>query len=68
MTAQPFRPFRLCMTKGKLYDITNHDAAFVTRQFVEVGVEVDAKGIAGSVDRCAILHITRIENIPAVAA
>lgn len=63
MDAQPFKPFRICMSGGKTYDITNHDAAWVTRQYVEVGIDLDPKGIAGDVDRCAIIHITRISDL-----
>jgi len=63
MDAQPFKPFRICMSDGKTYDITNHDAAFVTRNYIEVGTDPDPKGIAEHIDRCAIIHITRIEDM-----
>jgi hypothetical protein len=67
MNAQPFKPFRLCMSDGKTYDIPNHDAAWVTKNFVEVGMDLDASGIAENIRRCAILHITSIEDLqPAV--
>ena len=63
MDANPFKPFRICMLDGKTYDITNHDAAFVTRQYVEVGIDLDPHGIASDIDRCAIIHITRIQDL-----
>jgi hypothetical protein len=63
MDAQPFKPFRLCMSDGKTYDIGNHDAAFVTRNYIEVGINLDPEGIAEDLDRCAILHITRLEDL-----
>jgi hypothetical protein len=31
MQAQPFQPFRLCLTGGKTFDVTNHDMAWVIR-------------------------------------
>jgi len=69
LTAQPFRPFRICMSDGKTYDITNHDMAWVTRNAVHVGVVMDADDIAERTVQCAILHITRVEdNVPAKAA
>jgi hypothetical protein len=69
MTAQPFMPFRICMSDGKTYDITNHDMAWVTRNAVYIGMSLDADDIAERTAQCAILHITRIEdNIPAKAA
>jgi hypothetical protein len=66
MNTQPFKPFRVCMSDGKTYDITNHDGAFVTRNYLEVGVDTDEKGIAESVDRCAIVHITLVQDLQPV--
>lgn len=63
LDAQPFRPFRIHMSDGKAFDITNHDAALVGRNSVEVGVGLDQKGFADYFARCAIMHITRIEDI-----
>ncbi len=65
MTAQPFKPFRICMTDGKTFDITNHDGAFVLSQSIEVAMEPDAEGFDQRVARCAILNITRIEELQA---
>jgi hypothetical protein len=62
MDAQPFKPFRICMSDGKTYDVPNHDTAFVTRHYVEVGIDQDAYGIAEHLDRCAIIHITRLQE------
>ena len=69
MTANPFVPFRICMSDGKTYDITNHDALLVTRNAAIVGVSHGPEDIAERYATCAILHITRIEdNITAGAA
>lgn len=68
MDAQPFKPFRICMTDGKTYDITNHDMMFVKRNAVMVGLNFDADSIAERFAECAILHITRVEDIPAAQA
>ncbi len=69
MTAQPFRPFRVCMSDETTYDVTNHDMAWVTRNAIYVGVSLDSDEIVERSVQCAILHITRIEdNIPAKAA
>ena len=51
------------MSDGKIYDVPNHDAAFVTKNYIEVGLDLDATGIAENVGRCAILHITRIDDL-----
>jgi hypothetical protein len=63
MDAHPFRPFRICMSDGKTYDITNHDMAFVGRNSVEVGRNLDAEGFAEYFAPCAIMHITRLEDL-----
>ena len=68
MQAQPFKPFRICMSDGKTYDITNHDMAFVKRNAVEIGMDLDPSGLAESFAECAILHITRLEDLPTVKA
>jgi hypothetical protein len=62
--AKPFKPFRICMSDGTHYDITNHDMAFVMKNTVEVGLNLDPDGFAEYAARCAILHITRLEDLP----
>jgi len=68
MNAQPFKPFRLCLSDGKTFDITNHDMAWVKSSSIVVGIELDARGFAEHTAECAILHITRIEDIPTAQA
>ena len=63
MDANPFRPFRIHMSDGSTYDIANHDGALVARNSVEVGVNPDPNGIVERFVRCAIIHITRIEEL-----
>ena len=64
MRARPFRPFRIHLSDGSHYDITNHDMAFVGRNTVEIGLNLDPEGFAEYFARCSILHITRLEDIP----
>jgi len=63
MTRQPFQPFRIIMSSGEKYDVINHDAALVTRNWFEIGINTDKEGIAESVARCSILHIAQIEDM-----
>ena len=65
MAAQPFQPFRVRMSDGKSYEVPNHDAAFVTCNYLEIGTDLDPDQIPGTVTRCAILHITEIEDLQA---
>jgi len=68
MDLQPFKPFRICLTDGKSYDITNHDMMFVKRNAVMIGIDFDDNSIAERLVECALLHITRVEDIPAEQA
>ena len=68
MDLQPFKPFRICLSDGKSYDITNHDMMFVKRNAVLIGINFDDNSIAERLVECALLHITRVEDIPAAQA
>jgi len=60
---QPFHPFRVTLSSGETYDVTHHDATWVTRHTLEVGLNVDPNGLAEYVRRCSILHITSIADL-----
>ena len=59
---KPFEPFKIKMSDGSSYNVTNHDVAMVTRDFVEIGLDLDKNEIPGRITRCAIAHITTIED------
>jgi hypothetical protein len=65
LTAKDFKPFAIHTSDGARYDITNHDMMLVSKNAVEIGIQPDATGIAERFVRCAILHITRIEDLQA---
>jgi hypothetical protein len=65
LTAKEFKPFRVCLSDGASYEVTNHDMALVGRNSVEIGVNPDPNGIAERFVRCAIIHISRIEDLQA---
>jgi hypothetical protein len=65
LTAKDFKPFAIHTTDGARYDITNHDQMMVAHNSVEIGVGVDEKGIVERFVRCALIHITRIEQLQA---
>jgi len=64
MNSAPFKPFRLCLTDGKTFDITNHDMAWVKAGAIKIGIELNREGFAVHTEECSILHITRVEDIP----
>lgn len=68
MDQKPFRPFRIRMSNGESYDISNHDSSWVLRDSVEIGLDPDAEGMVALTRRCAILHIASIEDIPSSKA
>jgi predicted membrane protein len=63
MSAQPFAPFRLCMSDGKTYDIVNHDMMWVTCNAAFIGINFGPEDVAERSVQCAMLRITRIEDI-----
>ena len=63
MDAQPFRPFKVHMTDGAIYDVPHHDAAFVTQNKIEIGLDLNKDGIARRSVHCAILHVTQVEEL-----
>ncbi len=68
MNEQPFRPFRITMSDGRIFDVPNHDVAFVKKNTIEVGTNLDADSWAQKYVECAILHITSIEDTSASKA
>ena len=63
MQENPFRPFRIHASDGKSYDIANHDMMFIKRNGVEIALDLDANSVAERFAKCALLHITRIEDL-----
>jgi anaerobic glycerol-3-phosphate dehydrogenase len=66
VTAKEFKPFVIYTTDGARYEITNHDMLLVTRNSLHIGLATEPDGIAERVVRCAIIHVTRIEDLQAV--
>jgi hypothetical protein len=65
LTAKDFAPFRIHLSDGVSYEIRNHDQMIVSRSSVEVGLNPDDKGIVERFVKCALVHITRIEELQA---
>jgi hypothetical protein len=63
MQENPFRPFRIHSSDGKTYDVTNHDMMFIKRNGVEIALDLDANSVAERFAKCALLHITCIEDL-----
>jgi hypothetical protein len=63
MHAVPFKPFRITMSSGKAYDVPNHDAMFVKRNSVIIGINLDDQSLAEFSVECSLLHITSVSDI-----
>jgi hypothetical protein len=63
MDAKPFRPFKVLMTDGHSYEVPHHDAAFVTQNKIEIGLDLNQYGVARRSVYCAILHIASLEEL-----
>ncbi len=63
LEAKPFQPFRIHLSDGSTHDVLNHEAAFVTRNYLEIGLDQDDDKIPGRLVKCSILHITQIEEL-----
>ena len=60
----PFRPFRLHLTNGVVFEVRHPDQAFVVRDRVTLGAGDPAVAPAHRRTDVALLHITHIETIP----
>ena len=65
LIAKEFKPFAIYTTDGARYEITNHDMVLVGRNSIMIGLTGEQEGIAERFVRCAIIHITRIEELQA---
>ena len=62
--ADPFVPFRLCLTDGKSYEVPHRDFLMILRMVIDVGIATDAASrIYDQIVRISPLHIVRVENL-----
>ena len=63
LTATPFVPFRVTATDGRAFAVPNHDVATAKRHALEIGLDPDDNHISGDFIQCALLHISRVEEL-----
>ena len=62
---RPFAPLRIHLTDGTQYDIRHPDNVLVLRQAIDIGMQPDpASGVLERVERCSLLHVVRVEDLP----
>jgi hypothetical protein len=64
---RPFRPFRLVMSSGQMYDVRHPEMAMLTRTDLLVGIDEADDGVPASFKICSLLHITAVEPLNSVA-
>ena len=60
---RPFVPFRIHMSDGSMFTVPHTEFALVTHRRVVVAVPSEKDGMAQDMHICAILHITRLEEL-----
>ena len=62
---QPFRPFRIVLTTGEIYDIKHPELVMVGRRSIAIGITSDDSGTAFEhLVRADLLHVVRTEELP----
>jgi hypothetical protein len=62
--AEPFVPFRICLTDGKSYDVPHRDFVMIARNVIDIGLaRTTGEGIYDQIARISPLHIVRVENL-----
>ena len=65
LDADPFVPFRVCLSDGSSYQIRYPDQSLVTTWSVEVGVPEQGQQsrIYERIAHCSLLHIVKLEKL-----
>ncbi len=67
LNERPFRPFRLVMSSGQLYEVRHPEMAMVLRTDVLVGVDAEEDGFPSRFKICSMLHVTAVEPLESAA-
>jgi hypothetical protein len=60
---QPFQPFRVVMSSGKSYDVRHPENAFLLKNDLLIGVDVQDDGLPAEFDICPLFHVATVEPI-----
>lgn len=63
LAERPFRPFRLIMSSGQIYEVRHPEMAMLTQSDLLVGVNESEEGVPASFRFCALLHVATIEPL-----
>ena len=68
LSQRSFRPFRLVMSSGLVYDVRHPEMALLTRTSMLVGVDIADDGVPAEFKICSLLHVTAVEPLGKPAA
>ena len=60
---RPFKPYRIYLTDGRIYDIRHLDQVIVLSSRIIIGVG-EINGVLDRSEHAALIHIVRIEELP----
>jgi hypothetical protein len=60
---QPFRPFRLVMSSGESYEVRHPEMAWVVKNDVLVGTDIEDDGMPAEFRICPLLHVATVEPV-----
>jgi hypothetical protein len=61
LAQRPFKPFRLVMSSGHMYEVRHPEMAWLTRTDILVGVGDTDEGVPAEFRICSLLHVASIE-------
>ena len=64
---RPFKPFRLVMSSGQMYEVRHPEMALLTRSDMLVGTNVE-DGVPAEFRICSLLHVATVEPLDQGAA
>jgi hypothetical protein len=68
LSQRPFKPLRLVMSSGQVYEVRHPEMAMLTRTDILVGVGASDDGVPAEFRICSLLHVTSIEPIDLATA
>jgi hypothetical protein len=63
LTHRPFKPFRLVMSSGQVYEVRHPEMAMLTRTDILVGIGDSDDHIPAEFKICSLLHVETVEPL-----
>ena len=60
---QPFRPFCVVMSSGEAYDVRHPEMAWVTKNDLFVGIDVEDDGLPADASICPLFNVATLEPL-----